>query len=57
MLFQFNTDVPAVHNALFGTKLYINKKFPELIAFRARLDKTYLKSYNCYEYSYWLHLY
>ncbi|GJY33237.1 hypothetical protein Tco_0417706 [Tanacetum coccineum] len=31
-------DVPAVHNALFGTKLYINKQLSELLTFRQRYE-------------------
>ncbi|GJV36989.1 replication protein A 70 kDa DNA-binding subunit B [Tanacetum coccineum] len=30
--------VPAVHNALFGTKLYINKQLSELLTFRQRYE-------------------
>ncbi|GJX93749.1 hypothetical protein Tco_0348335 [Tanacetum coccineum] len=31
-------DVPAVHNALFGTKLYINRQLSELLTFRQRYE-------------------
>nr|GFA31457.1 replication protein A 70 kDa DNA-binding subunit B [Tanacetum cinerariifolium] len=33
-----SVDVSAVHNALFGTKLYINKQLSELLTFRQRYE-------------------
>ncbi|GJW49704.1 hypothetical protein Tco_0091055 [Tanacetum coccineum] len=35
---KYRNNTPAVHNALFGTKLYINRQFPELISFRERVS-------------------
>lgn len=35
-LIQYLGDV-VVHNALFGTKIYINQDIPEIVSFRTRL--------------------
>ncbi|GKC50532.1 replication protein A 70 kDa DNA-binding subunit B, partial [Tanacetum coccineum] len=35
---KFWNNTPAVHNALFGTKLFINRQLPELISFCERYE-------------------
>ncbi|GJV21693.1 replication protein A 70 kDa DNA-binding subunit B [Tanacetum coccineum] len=35
---KYWNDVPAVHNALFGTKLYINRQLSELLTFRQSIQ-------------------
>ncbi|GJT44189.1 hypothetical protein Tco_0952904, partial [Tanacetum coccineum] len=30
---------PAIHNALFGTKIYVNREIPKIVAFRTRVQE------------------
>ncbi|GJY16626.1 replication protein A 70 kDa DNA-binding subunit B [Tanacetum coccineum] len=34
-----NKRIPAIHNALFGTKIFINRNIPEIIAFQKRVQE------------------
>ncbi|GJT41750.1 replication protein A 70 kDa DNA-binding subunit B [Tanacetum coccineum] len=35
---KYRNNAPAVHNALFRTKIYINRQLPELLNFRHRYE-------------------
>ncbi|GJY10085.1 replication protein A 70 kDa DNA-binding subunit B [Tanacetum coccineum] len=34
-----NKRIPAIHNALFGTKIFINRNIPEIVAFKKRVQE------------------